>query len=386
MKKRNTPIAAVLAVALTSATLYGCSDEQQAAAQGGQQQAVPVEALTIKTQSVEIQNELPGRTSAYRVAEVRPQVSGVLLERKFVEGTKVEKGQQLYQIDPAIYQAEVASAQADFESAKAALKVSELRQKRLKELLADNAVSQDEFDSAEATYLQNKAALALAEAQLKRAKINLEYTKVKAPITGIVGRSNVTEGALLTASQSTPLVTINQLDPIYVDINQSSREFLELKAEIESGRIEANKNGNAPVSLSLNGLDYQTQGELLFSEVSVDQDTGAILLRAEFPNPENNLYPGMFVRAKVSEGTLNNAILIPQEAVTRDVRGRPYVMLINDENKVEQRMVTTARAIDNEWLISDGLNAGDRIVTAGLQKIRPGAQVTVSQGQQPASK
>jgi membrane fusion protein (multidrug efflux system) len=386
MKKRNTPIAAVLAVALTSATLYGCSDEQQAAAQGGQQQAVPVEALTIKTQSVEIQNELPGRTSAYRVAEVRPQVSGVLLERKFVEGTKVEKGQQLYQIDPAIYQAEVASAQAGFESAKAALKVSELRQKRLKELLADKAVSQDEFDSAEATYLQNKAALALAEAQLKRAKINLEYTKVKAPITGIVGRSNVTEGALVTASQSTPLVTINQLDPIYVDINQSSREFLELKAEIESGRIEANKNGNAPVSLSLNGLDYQTQGELLFSEVSVDQDTGAILLRAEFPNPENNLYPGMFVRAKVSEGTLNNAILVPQEAVTRDVRGRPYVMLINDENKVEQRMVTTARAIDNEWLISDGLNAGDRIVTAGLQKIRPGAQVTVSQGQQPASK
>ncbi|KXS35777.1 MAG: membrane fusion protein [Idiomarina sp. T82-3] len=386
MKKRNTPIAAVLAVALTSATLYGCSDEQQAAAQGGQQQAVPVEALTIKTQSVEIQNELPGRTSAYRVAEVRPQASGVLLERKFVEGTKVEKGQQLYQIDPAIYQAEVASAQADFESAKAALKVSELRQKRLKELLADKAVSQDEFDSAEATYLQNKAALALAEAQLKRAKINLEYTKVKAPITGIVGRSNVTEGALVTASQSTPLVTINQLDPIYVDINQSSREFLELKAEIESGRIEANKNGNAPVSLSLNGLDYQTQGELLFSEVSVDQDTGAILLRAEFPNPENNLYPGMFVRAKVSEGTLNNAILVPQEAVTRDVRGRPYVMLINDENKVEQRMVTTARAIDNEWLISDGLNAGDRIVTAGLQKIRPGAQVTVSQGQQPASK
>ncbi|WP_272977857.1 efflux RND transporter periplasmic adaptor subunit [Idiomarina baltica] len=386
MKKRNTPIAAVLAVALTSATLYGCSDEQQAAAQGGQQQAVPVEALTIKTQSVEIQNELPGRTSAYRVAEVRPQVSGVLLERKFVEGTKVEKGQQLYQIDPAIYQAEVASAQADFESAKAALKVSELRQKRLKELLADKAVSQDEFDSAEATYLQNKAALALAEAQLKRAKINLEYTKVKAPITGIVGRSNVTEGALVTASQSTPLVTINQLDPIYVDINQSSREFLELKAEIESGRIEANKNGNAPVSLSLNGLDYQTQGELLFSEVSVDQDTGAILLRAEFPNPENKLYPGMFVRAKVSEGTLNNAILVPQEAVTRDVRGRPYVMLINDENKVEQRMVTTARAIDNEWLISDGLNAGDRIVTAGLQKIRPGAQVTVSQGQQPASK
>ena len=386
MKKRNTPIAAVLAVALTSATLYGCSDEQQAAAQGGQQQAVPVEALTIKTQSVEIQNELPGRTSAYRVAEVRPQVSGVLLERKFVEGTKVEKGQQLYQIDPAIYQAEVASAQADFESAKAALKVSELRQKRLKELLADKAVSQDEFDSAEATYLQNKAALALAEAQLKRAKINLEYTKVKAPITGIVGRSNVTEGALVTASQSTPLVTINQLDQIFVDINQSCREFLELKAEIESGRIESNKNGNAPVSLSLNGLDYQTQGELLFSEVSVDQDTGAILLRAEFPNPENNLYPGMFVRAKVSEGTLNNAILVPQEAVTRDVRGRPYVMLINDENKVEQRMVTTARAIDNEWLISDGLNAGDRIVTAGLQKIRPGAQVTVSQGQQPASK
>lgn len=375
MKARFRFAPIVAAGLLATGTLTACSDPQQQ--QQSQQRATQVDVMTITPESVNLTTDLPGRTAAYRVAQVRPQVSGVLLERTFEEGTFVEKGQQLYQIDPAVYQAEVASAEAEVESAKAVLRSSELRYKRFKELLGESAVSQDEFDSAEATYFQNKAAVSVADAKLKNARINLEYTKVNAPINGIIGRSNFTEGALLTASQAEPLVTINQLDPIYVDINQSSKQFMKLQADIQSGRIQANENGNASVRLKLNGLDYDQQGELLFSEVSVDEDTGAILLRAEFPNPDKTLYPGMFARAKVSEGTIKSGILVPQSAVTRDPRGRPYVMLVTDEKKVEQRMVTTERALEGDWLIADGLQAGDTIVTSGLQKIRPGATVAI---------
>ncbi|WP_417438062.1 efflux RND transporter periplasmic adaptor subunit [Idiomarina sp.] len=360
---------------LLTGALTACSDQQQQ--QQGQQQAAQVDVITVTPESISLSTDLPGRTAAYRVAQVRPQVSGVLLKRTFEEGAFVEKGQQLYQIDPAVYEAELASAEAEVESAKAVLRSSELRYDRFQELLEENAVSQDEFDSAEATFYQNKAAVSVAEAQLKNARINLEYTKVNAPINGVIGRSNFTEGALLTASQTEPLVTINQLDPIYVDINQSSKQFMELQADIKSGRIQANDKGNAPVRLKLNGLDYDQKGELLFSEVSVDEDTGAILLRAEFPNPDKTLYPGMFVRAEVSEGTINSAIKVPQTAVTRDPRGRPYVMLVNDDKKVEQRMITTERAVGSSWLISEGLEEGDTVITSGLQKIRPGASVTI---------
>ncbi|NWO02724.1 MAG: efflux RND transporter periplasmic adaptor subunit [Idiomarinaceae bacterium] len=359
---------------LLTGALTACSDQQQ---QQGQQQAAQVEVITVQPESINLSNDLPGRTAAYRVAQVRPQVSGVLLKRTFEEGAFVEKGQQLYQIDPAVYEAELASAEAEVESAKAVLRSSELRYERFQELLEENAVSQDEFDSAEATFYQNKAAVSVAEAQLKNARINLEYTKVNAPINGVIGRSNFTEGALLTASQTEPLVTINQLDPIYVDINQSSKQFMELQADIKSGRIQANEKGNAPVRLKLNGLDYDQKGELLFSEVSVDQSTGAILLRAEFPNPDKTLYPGMFVRAEVSEGTIRNAIQVPQETVTRDPRGRPYVMLVNDNNIIEQRIISTETAMGSNWLVSDGLNEGDVIVTSGFQKIRPGDEVTI---------
>ncbi len=375
MKKRFQIAPLFAAGILATTVLTGCGDAPQ---QGQQQQAPQVDVITVKPETLELSTELPGRTAAFRVAEVRPQVSGVLLERTFEEGTYVEKGQQLYQIDPAIYQAELASAEAEVQRARAVLRSSELRYNRFKELLQENAVSQDEFDSAEATYFQNKAAVAVAEAQLKNARINLEYTKVNAPINGIIGRSNFTEGALVTASQQEPLVTINQLDPIYVDISQSSKQFMQLQADIQSGRIEANESGNAPVRLKLNGLDFDQQGELLFSEVSVEEDTGAILLRAVFPNPDKTLYPGMFVRAAVSEGTINTALLLPQKAVTRDPRGRPYVMVVNSENKVEQRMITTERAIGSDWLVSDGVQEGDKVITSGLQKVRPGATVQIS--------
>lgn len=375
MKKRFQLAPLFAAGILATTVLSGCGEQPQ---QSQQQRAPQVDVVTLQPESLELSTELPGRTAAFRVAQVRPQVSGVLLERTFEEGVYVEKGQQLYQIDPAIYEAELASAEAEVQRAKAVLRSSDLRYNRFKELVEENAVSQDEFDSAEATYFQNKAAVALAEAQLKNARINLEYTKVNAPISGIIGRSNFTEGALVTASQQEPLVTINQLDPIYVDISQSSKQFMQLQADIQSGRIEANASGNAPVRLKLNGLDFDQQGELLFSEVSVEEDTGAILLRAVFPNPDKTLYPGMFVRAAVSEGTINTALLIPQKAVSRDSRGRPYVMLVNDENKVEQRMITTERAIDSGWLVSDGVKPGDVVITSGLQKIRPGATVQVS--------
>lgn len=377
MKHPVKLIPLLIAGVLSTATLTACSDQQAGGAQQQQRPAPAVEVVTLSPQSVDITTQLPGRTSAYRVAQVRPQVSGVLLERKFEEGAFVEQGQQLYQIDPAVYEAELASAKAEVERAKAVLKSSELRYKRYSELLDENAVSQDEYDSAEATYYENKAAVALAEAQLKTAKINLEYTKVNAPISGIVGRSNFTEGALVTASQAEALVTINQLDPIYVDISQSSKQFLQLKSDIESGRIEANPKGNAPVKLNHDGLDYHQQGELLFSEVTVDENTGAILLRAEFPNPDNDLYPGMFVRAEVSEGTLNNALLVPQKAVSRDPRGRPLAMVVTADNKVEQRMIETERAIDDQWLVSKGLKAGDKVITVGLQKVQPGATVRI---------
>jgi len=377
MNKRFKFAPLVIAGLLSAGLLSACGDQQAAQSQQQQRPAPAVEVLEMAPQTVEVTTQLPGRTSAYRVAQVRPQVSGVLLERKFEEGTYVEQGQQLYQIDPAVYEAELASAKAEVERAKAVLRSSELRYKRFAQLLDENAVSQDEFDSAEATFFENKAAVALAEAQLKTARINLEYTRVNAPISGIVGRSNFTEGALVTASQAEPLVTINQLDPIYVDISQSSKAFLQLKADIASGRIEANPNGNAPVRLKLNGLDYSEQGELLFSEVSVDEDTGAILLRAEFPNPGNQLYPGMFVRAEVSEGTLNKALLVPQQAVSRDPRGRPFVMVVGDNNKVEQRMIETERAIGSDWLVSSGLQQGEKVVVAGLQNIQPGAEVRI---------
>jgi len=376
MNNRLKLIPIVAAGLLATSSLTACS-EQQAGQQQQARQAPSVTVTEVAPQSMSISTQLPGRTSAYRVAQVRPQVSGVLLDRKFEEGTTVEQGQQLYQIDPAVYEAEFASAEAEVERAKAVLKSSELRYQRFKELLQENAVSQDEFDTAEATYFENKAAVALAQAQLKTAQINLEYTNVHAPISGVIGRSNFTEGALVTASQADPLVTINQLDPIYVDISQSSKEFLQLKADIESGRIEATPEGNAAVQLNLNGLDYKQQGELLFSEVTVEQDTGAILLRAKFPNPDNHLYPGMFVRAEVSEGTLSDALLIPQQAVTRDPRGRPYVMLVVDGNKVEQRMIETVRAIGSDWLVGSGIESGDLVVTEGLQNIRSGDSVRI---------
>ncbi|RUO81213.1 efflux transporter periplasmic adaptor subunit [Idiomarina tyrosinivorans] len=369
-------IATAIAAAVAATTLVACGDaSQNGAGQQGQQQAMEVGVVTLQPSSVELATELPGRTAAYRVAEVRPQVSGILLERNFEEGAHVEAGQSLYQIDPGPYKAELESAKAEVERAQAMLKTADLRYSRFQNLIKDNAISQQEYDEAQANYLEAKAAVSVAEANLTRARINMQYTQVKAPISGQIGRSNFTEGALVTASQTAPLAVIQQLDPIYVDISQSSREFLKLKQEIEEGHIEGTKNGNAVVQLMVDNIGYHHAGELLFSEVSVDEDTGAISLRAKFPNPEHDLLPGMFVRAKVTEGTVNGAIVAPQEGVSRDVRGRPIAFVVNDKGQVERRELTISRALGNKWLVEDGLNAGDKLIVAGLQKIRPGMPV-----------
>ncbi|EKE84719.1 efflux RND transporter periplasmic adaptor subunit [Idiomarina xiamenensis] len=375
MQQRSL-IAPLFALSLVSTALLSACGTAEQGAQQQQQQAVEVGVVTLKTQPVPLRTELPGRTTAYRIAEVRPQVSGILLERHFEEGATVEAGQQLYQIDPATYDADVASGKAAVASAEASLKSTENTYKRYKNLLKDKAISQQEFDNAEATYLEAKAQQQVAQAQLKTAQINREFTEVNAPINGIIGRSNFTEGALVTASQAQPLAVIQQLDPIYVDINQSSKAFLRLKQEIEKGRVQANKNGNAEVDLRLEaGLRYSHKGELLFSEVGVNETTGTILLRARFPNPDGDLLPGMFVRAIVNEGTVPNGLLAPQQGIQRDVRGRPIALVVNGEGKVEQRQVETARAIGNQWLISSGLQDGDKLIVEGIQKVRPGAPV-----------
>jgi len=323
--------------------------------------------------------ELPGRTAPFRIADVRPQVNGVLQKRFFVEGATVQAGEQLYQIDPAPYQAAYDSAQATLDHAQAELTMASLTANRDKDLVANRAVSKQDYDSAVAAQQQADADVASGEAAVEMAHVNLTYTKVLSPITGRTGRS-VTEGALVTANQTTPLVTVQQLDPIYVDIPESTAVLLRLKRELESGQITNSGGEDAPVTLTLeDGSTYDQPGKLRFSEVTVDEGTGSVILRAEFPNPKQLLLPGMFVTAHLQEGFIENGILAPQAGITHNQRGEPTAMLVTPDNKVESRVITTDRAIGDKWLVSDGLKAGDRLIVDGLQKIRPGATVNPSE-------
>ncbi|MEE3158857.1 MAG: efflux RND transporter periplasmic adaptor subunit, partial [Pseudomonadota bacterium] len=293
-----------------------------------------------------------------------PQVNGILEKRLFEEGAEVEEGQQLYQIDDDVYQAALKSAEASSISTRSLAE-------RYGILVKENAVSQQEYDEARAAGLQ-------AQAALDEARINVRYTKVLAPISGRIGRSAVSEGALVTSGQSQQLATIQQLDPIYVDITQSSREMLNLRRDLEAGRLQKAGDNAAAVTLTLeDGSTYGEQGKLEFSEVSVDEGTGSVILRAVFPNPDRLLLPGMFVHAELVAGTKSDAILAPQQGITRTPRGNATAMVVNDENKVESRDVVTERTVGNRWLISSGLNEGDRLITEGLQYIRPGASVNV---------
>lgn len=361
MQFKPAVTALVSAVALAT-LLSGCKKEEAAPAA----QAPLVGVVTIQPQAFTLTSELPGRTSAYRVAEVRPQVNGIILKRLFKEGSDVKEGQQLYQIDPAVYEANLANAQANLQATRSLAE-------RYKQLIDEQAVSKQEYDDANAKRLQ-------AEASLKSAQIDLRYTKVLAPISGRIGRSSVTEGALVSNGQSNAMATIQQLDPIYVDVTQSTAELLKLRRDLEGGQLQKAGNNAAKVQLVLeDGSLFKQEGRLEFSEVAVDETTGSVTLRAIFPNPEHTLLPGMFVHARLQAGVNSNAILAPQQGVTRDLKGAPTALVVNQENKVELRQLKASRTLGSDWLIEEGLNPGDRLITEGLQYVRPGVEVKVSE-------
>ncbi|WP_417689120.1 efflux RND transporter periplasmic adaptor subunit [Pseudidiomarina sp.] len=376
MRQRNlSPIAA--AVLASALFISGCSDSSEGAAQNQQaQQQQTVGVVTLQPQNVDLQVTLPGRATAFRTAEVRPQVSGILQQQLFTEGSTVTAGQSLYQIDPATYNADLRTAEAAVAQAEATLAASSARFERFEDLLAQKAVSQQEFDEAEAAYLQAEAALKVAQAELERAELNLEYTKVKAPIDGRIGRSLLTEGALVSVGQAQALTTIHQLDPIYVDIQQGSEAYLQLQQAIDAGRITMGADNQPKVRLFANGSnEVLAEGTLLFNEVTVDPTTSSITLRAQFANPDRRILPGMYVTAEVASGSLQNALLAPQTGISRDPRGRAVAMVVNQEGKVEQRYLELDGTSGNSWIVRSGLAAGDQIIVEGLQKIQPGAPV-----------
>jgi len=360
-------------IALALSALVGCGARQ---APTGERGPTEVGVVTLAARSISIVDELPGRTVAYRVAEVRPQVSGIVQKRMFEEGSEVKNGEQLYQIDAATYAAALRSAEAALQRAEANRDKAVLLKDRYAPLQTANLVSKQAYDDAVTGVAAAEADVAAAKAQVETARINVVYCQVRSPIPGRVGRSLVTEGALVTSQQAAPLAVVQQLDPIYVDITQSSVDMVKLQRALLSGELQHDEQNATEVSLTLeDGTEYKEHGKLQFAEVTVDQGTGAVLLRALFPNPTRELLPGMFVRAKLTQATKRDALLVPQRGVTRNQQGDAVVLVVGDGDVVAERMVTAARTIGNDWLISGGLNAGDRVVLDGLQKVRPGARV-----------
>jgi len=341
-----------------------------------------VAIVTVSPERVLLTTELPGRTCAYLVAEVRPQVSGIIQKRLFEEGSDVRTGSVLYQIDPAPYQAAYSNAVAALSKSEANLPPVRLKAERYKELIAKKAISQQDFDNAEAALRQAEADIESSKATVESARINLAYTRITAPISGRIGKSNVTVGALVSAGgstqQPTALTTIQQLDPIYVDVSQSTNELLSLRRRMEEGRLHHNGKDQSKVRLILDdGTTYPLEGTLKFRDVTVDSTTGAVTLRVIVPNPKGLLLPGMFLRAVVQEGINKDGILIPQQAVSRDPMGNPVTLIVDGDGKVAQRMLTLDRAIGNRWLVTSGLAPGERVIVEGVQKVRPGAAVKV---------
>jgi membrane fusion protein (multidrug efflux system) len=335
----------------------------------GQKVTTPqVSIVTLHVQPVTLTTNLPGRTTAVRGAEVRPQVDGIILKRLFTEGSEVKAGQPLYQIDPATYQAAYDKAQATLANANALVK-------RYKPLSEAHAVSGQVYDDAVASAKE-------AAADVETARVNLGYTQVKAPISGHIGRSMYTEGALVTSGQSSYLTTIQQLNPMYVDISEASQDVLRLRRALAEGHLKSAGDNAAAVRLTLeDGSRYEQEGTLEFSEVTVDEGTGSVTMRASFPNPHNELLPGMFVHAILQQGVQEQGILIPQEAVSHDVKGKPYVYVVKADSTVEQRAVTTGEMTDGQWLVTQGLNAGEKVITDGLQSVRAGTKVNAVERQ-----
>ena len=378
---RSNPFMTLAAAACLIALLAGCNQQKQASGQPQGGGPPEVSVLTIEPQRLTVTTELPGRTAAYRIAEIRPQVSGIVLKRLFREGSEVKAGDQLYQIDPATYEASLASAQSDVQKAEANLQAARNKASRYGDLVKNSVVSKQDFDDVQATLKQNEAQVAAAKAAYNLVSINLNYTKVFAPISGRIGKSAVTEGALVTANQATALATIQQFDPIYVDVTQTASQLMKLREDMATGRIRPAEPGKIPVTLFLNsnasGDDtaYPAKGELQFSDVTVDAGTSSVQLRAVFPNPNKELLPGLFVRARVEQGVAENAITVPQAAVARGPDGSARVWVVGADNKANPRTIKTERTVGNVWLVSDGLAAGERVVVEGLQKVKPGAEV-----------
>ncbi|HCU0189866.1 TPA: efflux RND transporter periplasmic adaptor subunit [Citrobacter koseri] len=359
-------------IIISAALLAGCNDQ-------GDTQAHPAEPQVtvhvVESAPLAVTTELPGRTTPFRIAEVRPQVSGIVLKRNFTEGSDIEAGQSLYQIDPATYQADYDSAKGELAKSEAAAAIAHLTVKRYVPLVGTKYISQQEYDQAIADARQADAAVIAAKAAVESARINLAYTKVTSPISGRIGKSSVTEGALVTNGQATELATVQQLDPIYVDVTQSSSDFMRLRQSVEQGSLHKDNTRSNVELVMENGQAYPLKGTLQFSDVTVDESTGSITLRAVFPNPQHTLLPGMFVRARIDEGIQPNAILVPQQGVTRTPRGDAMVMIVNDKDQVEARDVIATQAIGDKWLISKGLQPGDKVIVSGLQKAHPGEQV-----------
>lgn len=370
---QKTPLRA-LALLSGLAFLAGCQQEQQGQAQQAPPPS-PVGVVTIAAESLPIINELPGRISPTRLAEVRPRVAGIVVEQVFEQGSHVNRGDVLYRIDPAPFQVQVDSAKATVARAKAAQLQARQTSDRQQQLRRSNVASQQEFDNAISQLAQADAEVAVAEAGLAEANLNLQYSQVTAPISGRIGRALITEGALVSANSTENLATIQQLDPIYADFTQPAADLIRLRKALEDGQLMTGDD-EAEVKLLLDdGTPYAQTGRLLFSEAAVDETTGQVVLRGEFPNPNGDLLPGMYVRVQIQQGVEKQAFAVPQQAVQRDPGGQASVLVVGEGNKVEQRRVNVGRAMGDRWVISQGLKAGDKVIADGFQKTAPGATV-----------
>lgn len=366
----------------SSLALGACSKEAPPAPQ-----PPAVGVVTLKVESAPLVNELPGRIAAVETAEVRPQIAGIIRRRLFTEGGNVQAGQILYEIEDAPYRAALAQAQGSLANAQAAIRSTSLQAQRYKDLVGINAVSKQEYDDAEASAQQARANVAAQQGAVQAAQVNQGFTRIRAPISGHIGRSLFTPGALVQTGQADPLATIQRTDRVYVDVTQSAAQIIDLKQAMKSGGVS--EADGARVQLILpNGSAYPIEGRLQFSEVTVDPSSGSVTLRASFANPDGLLLPGMYVRAKLVEGQRSQAILAPQQGITRDARGRATAMVVGKDNKVEAREVETDRAVGDKWIVTSGLKPGDKLIVEGLVNLRPGTvvkpgapqQVTATQG------
>lgn len=374
MKARLMHSLLVLAALASLPSLSACSDGEAEAKQAPPPPPAAVSVVTVEPEALPVTNELPGRIAPTRIAEVRPRISGIVVERVFEQGSVVGEGDVLYRIDPAPFRVRVASAEATLKRAKAAQLQARQQADRQKELRERNIASAAQLDNSVAQLAQADADVALAEAGLAEARLNLAYSEVRAPISGRIGRAIVTEGALVTANSAESLATIQQLDPVYADFTQSANALMELRRALKGGRLATPDAARVALQFD-DGSEYQHTGRLLFSEASVDETTGQITLRGEFPNPDGDLLPGMYVRIVVAQGIQKNALAVPQQAVQRDPSGSALVYVVGAENKVESRAVRLDRAVGDRFVISEGIEAGARVVVEGFQKIRPGAIV-----------